>query len=952
MAELWPASLPQVPIGDSVSYVAHDNVVRTQMEAGTAKLRPRYTAVGDDVTMALMCTRAQVDALQAFYETTLSCVLPFTWKHFRRPDWPAADYRFKSPPRFTPAGGNHWRAELELERLPASYGSGPVATPSPALQATLPANTSEPTISGGTASGSILTATPGSWSGTPTPVVIGQWQLKAESVWGDIDGATGLNYTTVDLGAHRYKETATNTAGAGVAYSSPITIATSDETPADAAPVNTVAPVITGDTTVGSQLTSGTGSWTGVPVPTYTYQWQQWIADDWADISGATSNTYTPTAAGDFRCEVTATNIVAAVAAYSNIVTMVAAQTAPANAVAPVVTGDTTVGSVLTSTTGTWSGNPAPTFAYQWQRFSGGAWANISGATSSTHTTAASGDHRCRVTATNIVDSAVAYSNTVNIGEVAEAPAMVSAPLISGNAYTGSTISALPGVWTGSGTLTYAYQWQVENGSTWDNVSGATSATYAPATAGRYACLVTASNDGTPATAVRSNGMSVSTAPAGAPPVSKTFTGAASDNLNVTTYDPTLSYFNNTAIGTEILVVKQATNSVHGFNTAGSLQAVYPNTRTFGARQKVTVTIHQTDAGSQVAAVVRWADYDNVIYVQAGTSGSNVVQKVAGNTPINYSLGTVFNNGDVLEVEINEAGTQLTVKRNGVHTAGGTWPSPITLTTTQPTGNLAGAGLWSATTGELASFTAFTVDDFSGASEAPALDYAPQILGLPTVGETLTSTRGVWFAAPEPTYAYLWQKWDGAAWQTATGSATSASYVPASGGDYRCRVTATNSAGATQAFSGSVTVAGGTVGTGTYTQARILFDEMHGGSEPMVAKLEFRASVGGSALTGTAFASSAAGALTAASKAFDSDATTYWEPSLDVDAVPYLGQTFATGQAIAQIALTFPDVEDAYVAAAPRSFRLQGFDGAEWITLKTVTNESAWTPGQTRTYTV
>ena len=54
---------------------------------------------------------------------------------------------------------------------------------------------------------------------------------------------------------------------------------------------------------------------------------------------------------------------------------------APSNYALPVVSGNTTVGQTLSSTTGSWNGYPAPTFAYQWVR---GA-SNIANATSATY---------------------------------------------------------------------------------------------------------------------------------------------------------------------------------------------------------------------------------------------------------------------------------------------------------------------------------------------------------------------------------------------------------------------------------------------------------------------------------------------------------------------------------------------------------------------------------------
>jgi hypothetical protein len=83
-----------------------------------------------------------------------------------------------------------------------------------------------------------------------------------------------------------------------------------------AAPTNTVAPLVTGEGTVGNALTTDNGTWTGSPT-SYAYQWQA----DGLNISGATANTYTPVS-GDLnktiRCVVTATNAGGSTAANSN----------------------------------------------------------------------------------------------------------------------------------------------------------------------------------------------------------------------------------------------------------------------------------------------------------------------------------------------------------------------------------------------------------------------------------------------------------------------------------------------------------------------------------------------------------------------------------------------------------------------------------------------------------
>jgi hypothetical protein len=77
------------------------------------------------------------------------------------------------------------------------------------------------------------------------------------------------------------------------------------------APVNTVAPAVTGTATVGSTLTTTNGTWLGSPAPTFTYQW---FRSPSTSIGGATSSSYV-LVIGDrgfgIFCRVKATNSVA-----------------------------------------------------------------------------------------------------------------------------------------------------------------------------------------------------------------------------------------------------------------------------------------------------------------------------------------------------------------------------------------------------------------------------------------------------------------------------------------------------------------------------------------------------------------------------------------------------------------------------------------------------------------
>ena len=84
-----------------------------------------------------------------------------------------------------------------------------------------PANSAPPVISGGPAVGATLTASAGTWTGTPTPTVSRQWRRNGA----DIPGATGSTLSTAgyaDGDVITLIETATNAVGTGSAGSNAI----------------------------------------------------------------------------------------------------------------------------------------------------------------------------------------------------------------------------------------------------------------------------------------------------------------------------------------------------------------------------------------------------------------------------------------------------------------------------------------------------------------------------------------------------------------------------------------------------------------------------------------------------------------------------------------------------------------------------------------------------------
>jgi hypothetical protein len=139
---------------------------------------------------------------------------------------------------------------------------------------------------------------------------------------------------------------------------------------------------------------------------------------------------------------------------------------APSNYSLPVVSGTTTVGQTLSSTTGGWNGYPAPTYAYQWVR---GA-SNIGGATSATYPLIDADYNntiKCIVIASNSAGNATANSvatatiagtvpgaPTIGTATAGNAQAAVSftAPAVTGGpAITSYTATSSPGGFTASG---------------------------------------------------------------------------------------------------------------------------------------------------------------------------------------------------------------------------------------------------------------------------------------------------------------------------------------------------------------------------------------------------------------------------------------------------------------------------------------------------------------------
>ncbi len=347
-----------------------------------------------------------------------------------------------------------------------------------------PTNTALPKVTGSVVEAQTLSASTGSWTGSPSSYAY-QWEdcnTSGESC-AAIGGATSSSYklASSDVGhTVRVVVTATNAGGSTKASSA----ATGTVLPL--APSNTALPKVSGSAVEAQTLTASEGSWTGSP-SSYAYQWEDCNSsgESCSNVSGATSSSY-KLASGDvghtLRVVVTATNAGGSTKA-SSAATGTVLPLAPTNTVLPKVSGGAEEGQTLGASSGSWTGSPT-SYAYQWEdcNTSGGECSSIGGATSSSYKLAA-GDvgHTVRVvvTATNAGGSTKANSDATAVVVVPPAPTNVVRPKVSGGAEEGQTLGASSGSWTGSPT-SYAYQWEDCNtsGGECSSIGGATSSSY------------------------------------------------------------------------------------------------------------------------------------------------------------------------------------------------------------------------------------------------------------------------------------------------------------------------------------------------------------------------------------------------------------------------------------------------------------------------------------------
>ena len=371
----------------------------------------------------------------------------------------------------------------------ASNAGGSAAAPSAATEAIAPslppANLDAPSILGTAQEGVELTATSGTWTGSPTAYALAWERCEQDgATCTPIADADGTTYTpsAADVGFRlRVVVSATNPSGSGTAVSA----ATA---PVLRAPPQSLSPPeISGTMVEGQDLLATVGSWSGDPTA-YAYLWHRCDTDGsaCAPVTWATTADHRLREAevgGTLRVQVSATNE-GGTASVMSEATPVIVPLPPVNLTPPVVSGVLEQGEVVSATTGTWQSSGSLSYTYQWQRSGDGGttWADVAGATAPTYVLASDDVGsvvRVVVTAGNAGGSASAASVATEAISDPGRPVNIGAPTYTGFVQAGRTVTADPGVWSGAPTA-FAYQWQrsTDDGATWLDMPAATSPNY------------------------------------------------------------------------------------------------------------------------------------------------------------------------------------------------------------------------------------------------------------------------------------------------------------------------------------------------------------------------------------------------------------------------------------------------------------------------------------------
>ncbi len=361
------------------------------------------------------------------------------------------------------------------------------------LVAALPAaNVTEPSISGTTTVGHILTADDGDWTGESVELTRHWQRCNADGHdCANIDAATDATYalTTADAG-HRLRVVVHGeTAGGGEDAASGVTDIV-------VLPVSGFDATIVGDARVGETMRAVPGDVVSTTRPTFTYQWERCdaVGADCDDIVAATTHAYIATAAdarATLRVVVTAQTSAGPTSATSAATPLVVAPL-PQSLRLPAVAGRTAVGATLTLLPGTWEHGGDISHAWLRCEASGSPCQAIPSANGTSYTAVAADAGHVLV----VEETATSDGGDVTVSSrpsrVITVPTLrnLDAPTITGAAGPeGSELVVDPGTWDGDAPISYSYAWQRcdGDGTGCGTVNGASGSAYpvSPNDAGR-----------------------------------------------------------------------------------------------------------------------------------------------------------------------------------------------------------------------------------------------------------------------------------------------------------------------------------------------------------------------------------------------------------------------------------------------------------------------------------
>ena len=332
----------------------------------------------------------------------------------------------------------------------------------------LPSEQEPPSISGTPDANEVLVANPGVWSGSRQQLSY-QWESCSEhgGECAPIEGATEPEYqlgsgdvdstVRVRVGLHTLAGSLSDVSAATPVIGAAETLA------------NTALPQAESSPQEGAVVQASTGAWAyGATNLTYTFQWQrcQALGGNCANIEGATGQTYSPGAAdvGDaLRVRVSAADQHESSTVISEPTQPVSAPSVPALEQPPAIEGTPLEGETLTVSEGSWKAEGPIAYSFQWERCNAEAdCMSIDGATEPSYTLT-SGDADTRiavvVTARGRDGIATAASRPTMIIQP-ESLMQLSPPSTTGIVEAGATLTAAPGIWTGQGSISFAYQWE------------------------------------------------------------------------------------------------------------------------------------------------------------------------------------------------------------------------------------------------------------------------------------------------------------------------------------------------------------------------------------------------------------------------------------------------------------------------------------------------------------